>query len=282
MAPLVSGATQEDGRRRPRHSGSVRSRPWLRSAGSASADGVPDRAAVEWYVSSLVELPDDPTDADLRHDRFRWATEGRLEVYLSAFSYVNPDAHVVFVGVTPGAAQLRRAATEARRVRRAGGSFDAALHAAVRSARFAGTMRTTLVRWLDELGLHHHLGLSGSAELFTTHDHLLHATSAVRHPVFRDGKNYSGHGPAITRSPLLLRFVDHILGRELEAVPDALVLPLGAGADGALQWLAAQGRVDRRRCVNGLPHPSGANAHGAGQFRQRRGHLRDQIDRWFT
>lgn len=68
-------------------------------------------------------------------------------------------------------------------------------------------MRTTLVRWLDELGLHHHLGLPSSAELFTTDDHLLHATSAVRHPVFRDGRN--GAGKFRQRRGFLRDQIDH-------------------------------------------------------------------------
>lgn len=41
------------------------------------------------------------------------------------------------------------------------------------------------------------LGISSTRELFGRHDSLVHTTSALRYPVFRDGDNYGGTGPTV-------------------------------------------------------------------------------------
>ena len=53
-------------------------------------------------------------------------------------------------------------------------------------------MRTNLVKMLDHIGANHYLRLSSSAELFGTRKDLVHYTSALRYPVFKNGENYSG------------------------------------------------------------------------------------------
>lgn len=49
-------------------------------------------------------------------------------------------------------------------------------------------------------------------------------------------------------------------GQELRALSNAVIVPLGPKVAAAMQALAAQGLVDGRRILEGLPHPSGANA----------------------
>jgi hypothetical protein len=67
--------------------------------------------------------------------------------------------------------------------------------------------------------------------LFAGANALVHATSALRYPVFVPGANYGGGSPNVRRSVLLRTYVTDTLHPELEAVPD-LIIPLGKAAEG--------------------------------------------------
>jgi hypothetical protein len=55
---------------------------------------------------------------------------------------------------------------------------------------------------LDSIGVNRLLGLQSVASLWDADAHLAHFTSALRYPVFIDGKNYSG-APPLLATPLL-------------------------------------------------------------------------------
>jgi hypothetical protein len=77
--------------------------------------------------------------------------------------------------------------------------------------------------------------------------------------VFVDGANYSGN-PDLLRTPFLRMMVESYLAEEAQALPDAIWLPLGPKPAAALQLLIARGLVPADRVLEGMPHPSGANA----------------------
>jgi hypothetical protein len=109
----------------------------------------------------------------------------------------------------------------------------------------------------------------------------MHSTSAVRFPVFVNGKDYTGSSPDIVKTPLLRA---QILGRfreEVQAVRDALIIPLGDRATDAVKLLITQVAVDAVRCLLGFPHPSGANAHRKARFEQNRAELTHKLRAWF-
>lgn len=64
--------------------------------------------------------------------------------------------------------------------------------------------------------------------------------------------------------------VETYLAEEAEALPNAVWVPLGAHAEACLKHLAALGRLDGRRVLSGLPHPSGANAERIAYFLGRK------------
>lgn len=64
--------------------------------------------------------------------------------------------------------------------------------------------------------------------------------------------------------------IDTHLAEEVAALPDALWVPLGKHAEAALVHLAKSGRLDRRRILAGMPHPSGANAERVSYFLGRK------------
>ena len=235
-------------------------------------------------IGLLRELPDGELGPDrLMADEFLLEQEGRLQVYWIPFERLNRAARIAVIGLTPGWHQMQQAFTAARDAFRAGITDDLlVLEHIDRQAGFAGSMRANMVKMLDAIGLPAALGVLTSAELFQQRDDLIHGTSALRYPVFIDGKNYGGANPTVVRSALLTRFVHEHLAPELEAIPDALVLPLGKAVEGCLHMLIASQQLEEIRCLFGFPHPSGANGHRAAHFRRNEATLRTGIARWAT
>lgn len=148
------------------------------------------------------------------------------------------------------------------------------------AASFAGRMRGNLVSMLDGIGVQEALGLSTCSGLFSGAGKYVHTTSALRYPVFKNGRNYTGHSPALTKHPLLRKMLEELLIPELRAMPSALIVPLGKAVAAALDWLEAQGLVTLEHCLRGFPHPSGANGHRARQFERARPILRAAVRKW--
>lgn len=194
---------------------------------------------------------------------------GSLTVAWSAFDHIAADARLVLVGITPGRQQAENALAAFRRVLVEGASTAEALRRAKLTGAFSGPMRENLVAMGDHIGLPRVLGVRSVAEVFDSRRELVHLTSALRHPVFADGENYNGT-PDMLRTPALLRMVETHLTEEVRALPGALWLPLGPKPAAALRHLAGLGILDPDRILDGLPHPSGANAERVAYFLGRK------------
>jgi hypothetical protein len=217
---------------------------------------------------------------NLLTDDFKLADEGQLSVYWAPFEGLNAQARVVICGLTPGYAQMLEGFTAAREALNAGWGRRKTLAHIYKRAAFAGAMRNNLVNMLDEIGAAKALGIISTAALFEEADQLVHATSALRYPVFVEGKNYRGGSPKVQRSELLSTYVIQTLGPELAAVPDGLIIPLGKAAGECVHTLVESDQVDGTRCLFGFPHPSGANGHRVSQFRENHLRLRKELRRW--
>jgi hypothetical protein len=207
--------------------------------------------------------------------------EGSLEMYYAPFGTMNPSASVVLLGITPGWTQMEIAYRSARGDLDRGVTSEEICARAKHSASFAGTMRTNLVRMLDDLGLPSLLGISSSSDLFDSAAHLVHTTSAIRYPVFVKGQNYTGHTPAILRSAFLRACVDVMLASELLAVAHSIIVPLGNAVSETLAYLADRGRLSPERCLFGFPHPSGANGRRVRDFTAHREQLAEKMEAHF-
>jgi hypothetical protein len=237
----------------------------------------------QWHkmLPALERLPRGPLRREhLLTEDFKLADEGRLSVYWIPFERLNVHARVVICGLTPGYGQMLEAVTAAREAVSAGWGLDETLAHVYHRGGFAGTMRTNLVRMLDEIGAAVALDIPSTAALFAEADKLVHATSALRYPVFVEGKNYGGGNPKVDRSVLLRSYVTGTFGPELAAVPDALIIPLGKATEGCVQMLVAAQQLDGARCLLGFPHPSGGNGHRVRQFRENQAWLREQLGNW--
>lgn len=195
--------------------------------------------------------------------------EGDLKICYAPFDHIETKARLVIVGITPGMGQARAAFAATHRALIRGNSLEAALAEAKLEASFSGSMRGNLVAMLDAVGVNAHLNVASTSALFAPGSRAIHMTSALRYPVFFRGKNYSGT-PSMLRQPALRAMVDSHLVEEVQALPNALWLPLGPKVEEALNHLAGRGHLDPSRIIAGMPHPSGLNAERIAVFLGRK------------
>ncbi|MBX6370199.1 MAG: hypothetical protein IRZ04_19675 [Rhodospirillales bacterium] len=195
--------------------------------------------------------------------------EGNLTIAWAPFDHVPANARLVIVGITPGRQQAENALSAFQKALAQGASSAEASRRAKLTGAFSGPMRENLVAMMDRIGVPRVLRLRSAAEMFDVRRELIHLTSALRYPVFVAGENYNG-APDMLRTPLLRRMVEVQLAEEARALPGALWLPLGPKPTAALVHLAELGVIDRDRILDGLPHPSGANAERIAYFLGRK------------
>jgi hypothetical protein len=201
---------------------------------------------------------------------FLLARAGTVSAHYIPFDYVNHEARLVLVGISPGFVQWKNAVREARRLLAQGAAQDDVLRAAKYTGAFSGAIRPNLVALLDHVGLQRWLGIASCASLFGEHADLMHVTAVLRHPVFIDWKNYNGASPNMLTTPLLQAQLLDYFAAEARALPGAVVVPLGPKVGLALDWLAARGVLAADRILHGIPHPSGANAERIAYFLGRK------------
>ena len=182
-----------------------------------------------------------------------------LDTSWAPFDHINTNARIVIVGITPGRQQMENALRSCHAQMKSGASDKDALREAKTFASFSGPMRTNLVEMLDEIGVSELLGLESTSLLWGQASNVVQFTSALRYPVFVDGKNYSGQ-PSMLSVPALGAQLERWMGAELRALPNAIYVPLGPKVGDALAWLAPRVGVAEKQILNGLPHPSGASA----------------------
>ncbi len=239
------------------------------------------------YAEAILSLPEASSPGDLSVDPLLLESTDNLLIYYAPFDHINTAAKVIIVGITPGERQMLLAFDAARQALVRGMSAEAVLEAAKRAASFAGSMRSNLAGMLDGIGLHTALGLTSTARLFEDDGWpLLHPTSAVRYPVFKrdrhgSPKNYSGTAPDLATSPVLMRYVYHILVPEIVSISNALVIPLGSAVQRTLRRVVQEGHLRSDRCLFDFPHPSGANGSRVKDYAKHRLEMEAVISRWF-
>lgn len=191
-------------------------------------------------------------------DKLRLAQSDKLDVCYAPFEFINPEARVVLVGITPGKQQMLNAIGEARRQLDMSRSYTEVLIAAKRVGGFSGDIRGHLINLLDHIGLNRWLSISSCAELFGRAATLVQTASVLRNPVFYQGSDYRGT-PKMTRNTLLREQLLAYFAQDVRDLPNAILIPLGDTVADALKYLADNGYVDRRRILAGLPHPSPQN-----------------------
>lgn len=246
--------------------------------------GVHLNTTIEYFYPAIQLLPKDRplTKDDLLTGDFLMQKEGSLKIYYAPHNeYINPEAKVIIVGITPGWKQMKTAYEQLLRSNSSGDNLDTALKEAKRAAGFAGSMRRNLVHMLDQCNLPQILDIPCSLDLFGKSNDLLHTTSIIKYPVFSKGKNYTGHQPKISASSLLQHYAFEMFPEELAQIASpALIIPLGKTVEQIILRLADANRLSNHTYLLGFPHPSGANGHRIKQFQEQRLQLREKIISW--
>jgi len=203
------------------------------------------------------------------YEKLTLAQDQGVRVCYAPFEYINASARVVIVGITPGHTQMLNALREARRQLEQNANDETALRAAKATGAFSGAMRPNLTGLLDSIGIQRWLAIRSCEELFGGAAHLVQTTSVLRNPVFVDGENYNGT-PNMMRNSLLRAQLTTYFAEDVAALPNAVFVPLGDKVAEALHFLADQGVLARERILDGLPHPSGANAERIAYFLGRK------------
>ena len=186
--------------------------------------------------------------------------DGNIEIYFAPFDYINSKAKIVIVGITPGLQQM----IQSFQVIKDGKSLKEVKDL----SSFKGSMRTTLIKYMDELKINKILKIKSCESLFNLDSKYLHTTSLVKYPVFDKGRNYSGTN--ILKKKILLDFIEKNFLEELKTLKKSIIVPLGNTVSSTIEYLNSKYNLKLECFLKGFPHPSGANARKNIQFKENK------------
>lgn len=209
--------------------------------------------------------------------------EKQIAIYYAAHNeYFNPNAKVFIIGITPGFAQMETSIVAARRCIEEQIPLDEIPYICKKEARFAGQLRKNIITMLDELKLGVYLGLESTELLFGAADEMLHTTSMLPFATFVKGKNYTGHTPELMKNDLLRTEVEAHFYPQVEALKEALIIPLGKCVEEVVSRLIEKGIIEEGQCLIGFPHPSGANVNRKKQFEIEKEQMTNKIREFYS
>ena len=196
----------------------------------------------------------------VKNKKFLLEKEKNIEIYYAPFDYINSKAKIVIVGITPGLQQM----LQSYEVINQGKSLKEVKDL----SSFKGSMRTGLIKYLDELKINDILKIKSCESLFNKNSRYLHTTSLVKYPVFDKGKNYSGAN--ILKKKILLDFIEKNFLEELKTFKQSIIIPLGNNVSSTIEYLNKKYNLKLACFLKGFPHPSGANARKNIQFKENK------------
>lgn len=219
---------------------------------------------------------------DILNKTFELYKCSNISIYYAPHNeIINKKARIFIVGITPGWTQTKIAYKTAYFGLQQNLPYELIKKECKINSRFAGSMRKNLVEMLDNLNLNDKLKLTSCAELFEGKEDLLHTTSLIPYPVFVNENNYTGATPKIMENETLYSYVKRYFFKEIESLPNALIIPLGRAVEEVLQQMIKDNLISKEQCLLGFPHPSGANGHRKTQFIQNRDDLLSVIEDFF-
>ena len=211
------------------------------------------------YIKKIKSLKK-TSKSNVVSSKFLIAKKDNIKIYYAPFDYINPKAKIMIVGITPGLQQMLQ-------------SFEVinqgkSLKEVKDLSSFKGSMRTTLIKYLDELEVNKKLKIKSCESLFNKDSKYLHTTSLVKYPVFDKGKNYSGAN--ILKKKILLDFIEKNFLKELKTLKKSIIVPLGNTVSSTIKYLNNKYNLKLKCFLEGFPHPSGANARKNIQFKENK------------
>jgi len=201
---------------------------------------------------------------NVKDKKFLLEKEKNIEIYYAPFDYINSKAKIVIVGITPGLQQMLQSYEVINRGK--------SLKEVKDLSSFKGSMRTGLIKYLDELKINDILKIKSCESLFNKDSKYLHTTSLVKYPVFDKGKNYSG--TSILKKKILLDFIEKNFLEELKTLKKSIIIPLGNTVSSTIEYLNNKYKLKLSCFLKGFPHPSGANARKNIQFKENKRNMK--------
>ena len=211
-----------------------------------------------------IKLLETINQKNVKDKKFLLEKEKNIEIYYAPFDYINSKAKIVIVGITPGLQQM----LQSYEVINQGKSLKEVKDL----SSFKGSMRTGLIKYLDELKINDILKIKSCESLFNKNSKYLHTTSLVKYPVFDKGKNYSGAN--ILKKKILLDFIEKNFLEELKTLEKSIIIPLGNTVSSTIEYLNNKYNLKLRCFLKGFPHPSGANARKNIQFKENKRNMK--------
>tara|TARA_B110000114_G_scaffold15994_1_gene15517 strand:+ start:256 stop:999 length:744 start_codon:yes stop_codon:yes gene_type:complete len=225
-------------------------------------------------------LKDSYRKEDLMKEKYLVNSQGNIEIYYAPFDYINVNASIIIVGITPGWSQMEKSFKTVIKELTKNNDFSSAIEKVKSECSFAGSMRNNLIKMLDELELEKQLNIQSTSELFDVENNYLHSTSVIKYPVFNNGKNYTGSSPSPLKSEILWEQIEKSFIPEINKFKGKLIIPLGKSVNEVLSKIQSENKLNENFILNGFPHPSGANGHRAKQFDNNKENMKDIIEKW--
>lgn len=201
-----------------------------------------------------------PLEQLLHTDLLQLAHQAKISSYYTPFEYINTQAKVVLLGITPGRLQWQNAIQAVQQALAQGLNDDQVLAYAKQQGAFSGPIRRNLIQILDHLGLQQKLQLNSTAALFNEAQHLVNMSAVLPHAIFINCQNYNGTSPHILKNDFLYQQLEQYFLPQLKVLPNAVYIPLGQSVAHVLSHLANLGYLKKQQILQGFPHPSGANS----------------------
>ncbi|MDP1802788.1 MAG: hypothetical protein Q8L81_15615 [Bacteroidota bacterium] len=218
--------------------------------------------------------------SDLLKSDYLLGLENNIEIYYAPVDFLNTEASVVMVGITPGWTQMELSYRTVIKSYKESSDWFGSLKSGKKAASFAGSMRTNLIRMLDELRLNNKLGINSTQELFDIRNSVLHTTSILKYPVFHKNKNYNGKNPSAINTKILWNSIKQNFVPEINSFKNTLIIPLGNSVSEVLKKLQEDSLINQNIILDYFPHPSGANGHRKTQFEEYKDIMKSQIENW--
>jgi len=182
--------------------------------------------------------------------------DSQVEMKPTGFGYLNKDARVVLVGITPGNTQLdgERDGLDEKEIKR--------------RYAFGGRMRPNLVSMLDCAGINYLLGIASCGTLWDEDFDKVEMTSLLKDATFYKNKMFS-RARDIRRSVKMTNALREGFAADC-ALYSKAVLYIGMGEQVGEVLCALKDEGIIRGEVVWIPHPSGANAERVAVFLERK------------
>lgn len=239
------------------------------------------------YEDNIRRLPikNKYTRDELLNSDFLLDKENNIEIYYSPHNeFLNPNAKVFIIGITPGFQQMSTAIATARIGLENNCDSTEIQHKCKIAARFSGSLRKNIIAMLNDIELNNVLGIKDCKELFEDKDYLLHTTSLIPYPVLVKKQNYTGHTPKLIKSKFLMKYVYENFVYEFKSLNNCekvLLIPLGKAVEEVLIKLKSDGVISENQILLGFPHPSGANVNRVVEFEKNKYNMSEFIKTYF-